>query len=44
MQTKCDASLDFSFQMLMLLDEDTNANFFFMMQMSPHRDGDANVF
>ena len=69
MQIECDVSLDSSFSMLMLLDEDANANFFFhaanvlckdenakfihddasaciqtMMQMSPHRDGDANVF
>ena len=69
MQTKCDASLDFLFPMLMLLDEDENAIFFIydanvpcrdenakfihddasariqtMMQMSPHRDGDVNVF
>ena len=34
MQAKCDASLDFSFPMLMLLDEDANAIFLFMMQMS----------
>ena len=32
MQTKCDASLDSSFSMLMLLDDDANA--IFMMQMS----------
>ena len=72
MQTKCDASLDSSFSMLMLLDEDANAIFFLvffydanvlcrdenakfihddasahiqtMMQMYPHRDGDATVF
>ena len=68
MQTKCDASLDFSFSVLMLLDEDANAIFIYdanvpfrdenakfihhdssahiqtMMQMSPHRDGDATVF
>ena len=31
MQTKCDASLDFSFPMLMLLDEDANAIFLLMM-------------
>ena len=34
MQTKCDASLDFLFPMLMLLDEDANAIFLFKMQMS----------
>ena len=68
MQTKCDASRDFSFLMLMLLDEDANAIFIYdanvpyrdenakfihddasaciqtMMQMSPYRDGNANVF
>ena len=69
MQTKCDASLEFSFLMLMLLDEDAKCNFLFMMQMShtgmknakfihddtsariqtmmqmsPYKDGDANVF
>ena len=65
MQTKCNASLDFSFSTLMLLDKDANAIFLFMMQMSynakfihddasariqtmiqmsPHKDGDAIVF
>ena len=69
MQTKCGASPDFLFSMLMLLDEDANAIFFIydanvpcrdenvkfihddasariqtMMQMSPHKDGDANIF
>ena len=34
MQTKCDASPDFLFPMLMLLNEDANAIFSFMMQMS----------
>ena len=34
MQTKCDASLDFLFPMLMLLDEDATAIFSSMMQMS----------
>ena len=31
---KCDASLDSSFSTLMLLDEDANAIFLFMMRMS----------
>ena len=67
MQTKCDASLDFSFLMQMLFTRmqmhffydanvpcrDENAKFIHddasaciqtMMQMSPNRDGDVNVF
>ena len=67
MQTKCDASLNSSFPMLML-GEDANAIFIYdanvpcrdenakfihddasariqtIMQISPHRYGDANVF
>ena len=34
MQTKCDASLDFFFPMLMLLDKNANVIFLFKMQMS----------
>ena len=68
MQTKCDASRDFLFLMLILLEEDANAIFIYdanvpcrdenakfihddasaciqtMMQMSHHKDGEANVF
>ena len=47
MQAKCDASLDFSFPMLMLLNEDANAIFLLMMQMSHtkfiHDDGSARI-
>ena len=41
MQTKCDASLDFSFLMLMFLDEDANVIFLFIIQMSLCRDENA---
>ena len=41
MQTKCNASLDFSFPMLMLHDEDANAIFFLFMMHVPCRDENA---
>ena len=44
MQTKCDANLDFSFPMLMLLDEDAKCNFLFMMQMSHARMKTKSLF
>ena len=40
MQTKCDASRDFSFLMLMLLDEDANAIFIYDANV-PCRDENA---
>ena len=40
MQTKCDASRDFSFLMLMLLDEDANAIFIYDANV-PYRDENA---
>ena len=41
MQTKCDASLDSSFLMLKLLDEDANAIFFMYDANVPCRGADA---